>query len=89
MEKTYKMLTAGVIVCKVLAWIFSVFCIIAGIVVFIIGGKPATPEMPAVPRAFGLLWILMGVLYFFFLSVASEAISLLLEIRHATKKASV
>ena len=81
MEKAYKFLGVGCLIFKVLAWISVAVGIISAIIIFIGGG---TPEAP---RATGFIGLLLGLVYFFLFSVASEVISLLLELREKCNKA--
>jgi len=75
MNKTYKFLETSSLIFKVLAWISLGIGLVASIVIFVGGG---TPEAP---RSTGFIGILLGIVYLFIFIVASEVISLLLDIR--------
>ena len=75
MGDDYKFLTVGVKVFKVLAWVSVAVGVISALVIFIGGG---TPEAP---RSTGFVGLLLGLVYFFIFTVASEVIALLLELK--------
>lgn len=80
MEKKYKVLEVSSVVFKVLSWASLAIGIVAAIIIFIGGGTPDAPRLT------GFVGILLGVVYFFIFLVASEAITLLLEIRSKVEK---
>lgn len=82
MDKDYKFLKIGVTIFKVLAWVSVAVGVISAVVIFIGGG---TPEAP---RATGFIGLLLGVVYFFIFTVASEVIALLLDISNRIGKGS-
>jgi len=80
MDKDYKFLKIGVTIFKVLAWVSVAVGVISAVVIFIGGG---TSEAP---RATGFVGLLLGVVYFFIFTVASEVIALLLDISNRIGK---
>jgi hypothetical protein len=80
MDKKYKLLEVSSLIFKVLAWVSLAVGIVASVIIFIGGG---TPEAP---RITGFIGLLLGIVYFFIFLVASEVISLLLEIRSKVEK---
>ena len=80
MENCYVALPIGKVTFKVLAWISVVLGLVLG-VALLAGAGGAD-----VPRLAGLIWIVVGVLYFLIFYVMGEAIQLLLEIREAVIK---
>ena len=82
MDKDYKFLKIGVTIFKVLAWVSVAVGVISALVIFIGGG---TPEAP---RATGFIGLLLGMVYFFIFTIASEAIALLLDISNRIGKGS-
>ncbi|MDO8603112.1 MAG: hypothetical protein Q7O04_04635 [Candidatus Omnitrophota bacterium] len=80
MDKKYKVLGISSVVFKVLSWASLAIGIVAAIIIFIGGGTPDAP------RATGFIGILLGVIYFFIFLVASEVITLLLEIHSKVEK---
>lgn len=87
----YKFLKIARSVFKVLAWIVLGLGVIVGIIVLITGGGPAgavTPQgvaVPSTPKAAGLIFMIMGSLYFLVLFTLSEVIGLLLDIKGTCK----
>ena len=85
MGKKFCSLKVGKVAFKVLAWISVVLGLILGIALLAgVGG-------PDVPRLVGLIWFVVGGLYFLFFYVLGEGIQLLLEIHdhlvtHLTQK---
>lgn len=82
MDKDYKFLSISSIIFKVLAWVFMAAGFVFSIVIFVGGG---TPEAP---RTTGFIAILLGLAYFFIFFIASEVITLLLEIHNKVNKGS-
>jgi hypothetical protein len=89
--KEYKFLKAARIIFKVLSWAVLGLGIVAGILVLITGGgapvlAPDAEIVEATPRAAGLVFILMGVLYFLILYTVSEVINILLDLKGSCNK---
>ena len=80
MQKSYKFLQVSAAIFKVLAWLSLAIGTISAIVIFVGGG---TPEMP---RFTGFIGLLLGVAYFFMFLIASEVITVLLEIHSKVNK---
>ncbi|MBU4312171.1 MAG: hypothetical protein KJ706_05600 [Candidatus Omnitrophica bacterium] len=74
MGNDYKFLKIGTTIFKVLAWVSVAVGVISALVIFMGGG---TAEAP---RATGFVGLLLGVVYFFIFTVASEVIALLLDL---------
>ncbi|UCH12053.1 MAG: hypothetical protein JSW18_04340 [Candidatus Omnitrophota bacterium] len=90
--KEYKFLKVARAVFKVLAWLVLSLGIIVGIIVLVTGGAISTAALtpqgttvPPTPKAAGLVFMIMGALYFLILYTISEVIGLLLEIRETCK----
>lgn len=88
----YKFLRIGRTIFKVLAWLVLSLGILVGIIVLITGGNvPAgaiTPQgtpIPPTPKAAGLVFMIMGTLYFLILYTVSEIIGILLDIKATCK----
>jgi len=67
---------------KVLAWVSVAVGVVSALVIFIGGGTPDAP------RSTGFVGLLLGVVYFFLFTVASEVIALLLDMRSKLDKGS-
>ena len=82
MKKPYGLVSLGVTVFKVLAWVSLVIQVVVGLIVLVSGGE-AVPiggiDVPA--RLIGLLNCIAGVLYFFILLLVSTVLRLVLDIR--------
>ncbi len=74
MGEKYKFLKIGVTIFKVMAWVSVAVGVISALVIFIGGGTVAAP------RSTGFVGLLLGLVYFFIFTVASEVIALLLDI---------
>lgn len=90
----YKYLKIARIIFKVLAWVAAGLGLVVGVTVFITGGGAPTalPDgtaIPPPPRATGLIFMLMGALYFLILFTVSEIIGLLLDIKDSCVKPAV
>ncbi len=90
--KEYKFLKVARTIFKVLAWLVLGLGIIVGIIVLITGGAiptgaltPQGTPIPSTPKAAGLIFMVMGALYFLILYAISEIIGLLLEIKETCK----
>ena len=90
--KEYKFLKVARTIFKVLAWLVLSLGILIGIIVLITGGAmptgaltPQGTPIPQTPKAAGLIFMIMGALYFLILYTVSEIIGLLLEIRETCK----
>lgn len=79
MYSHYKVLPVAPLIFKILAWTGIGLGTISALVVFSGAGLPETP------RWMGVVTLFVGALYFFFFSVASEGIKLLLEIKDRIK----
>ena len=85
--KEYKFLKAARVIFKILAWVILGLAIVVGAIILITGGgnvpviTPAGIEVPPTPRAAGLVFMLMGVFYFFILYSISEIIAILLDMK--------
>jgi hypothetical protein len=85
--KEYKFLKTARIIFKVLAWIALALAIVIGLIILITGGGnlPAiTPQgtaVPPTPRAAGIVFMLMGAVYFLILYTLSEVIGILLDLK--------
>lgn len=79
MYNNYKVLPIAPAVFKALAWIGLCIGIISAVVTFVGVSAPETP------RWMGLVALIVGAVYFFFFLVASEAVSLLLDINKKIK----
>lgn len=80
MNKNYKFLETSSMIFKVLSWASLAVGFVAAIIIFIGGGTPEAPRLT------GFLGLLLGVVYFFIFFVASEIVTLLLEIRSKIEK---
>lgn len=80
MVDNYPALRIGRITFKVLSWISAVLGLVVSVALF--AGAGGTE----VPRLAGLVWILIGALYFLIFYVMAEAIQLLLEMRDLLAK---
>jgi len=80
MNNGCKFLKTGAMIFKIMGWVSVVVGVISGLVIFIGGG---TPEAP---RSTGFIGLLLGLVYFFIFSMASEVITLLLDIRNKLEK---
>ena len=76
----YKFLRVGEKIFKVMAWISVAVGVISALVIFIGGGTPEAPRLT------GFVGLLLGLVYFFIFSVASEVIALLLELKNKVGK---
>ncbi|MFH0732892.1 MAG: hypothetical protein V2A72_08270 [Candidatus Omnitrophota bacterium] len=89
--KEYRFLNIARNVFKVLAWLVLVIGIVVGIIVLVTGGAPAGTNMPngtpipQTPRAAGVVFVIMGALYFMILYTIAEVIGLLLDIKSNCK----
>ncbi len=90
--KEYKFLKVARTIFKVLAWLVLGLGIIVGIIVLITGGAmptgaltPQGTPIPQTPKAAGLIFMIMGALYFLILYTFSEVIAILLEIKETCK----
>lgn len=75
----YKVLPVASTVFKVLAWIGGVLGVISALIIFAGMGTPETP------RWMGLVTLIVGAIYFFIFSVASEVVNLLLDMNSRIK----
>lgn len=80
MADNYQALRIGKVTFKVLSWISAVLGLVVSVALF--AGAGGTE----VPRLAGLVWILIGALYFLIFYVMAEAIQLLLEMRDLLAK---
>lgn len=94
--KEYRFLKVARTIFKVLAWLVLVLGILVGIIVLITGGAVPTDALtpqgipiPQTPKAAGLIFMVMGALYFLILYTISEIIGLLLEIKETCKPSAV
>ena len=85
--KEYKFLKTARTIFKVLAWLVLGLGVIVGIIVLVTGGAitgaitPQGTPIPATPKAAGLVFMIMGALYFLILMTISEVIGILLDIK--------
>ena len=79
MHGGYKVLPIAPVIFKVLAWIGVALGIISALII------SAGMAMPEAPRWMGLVTLLVGAAYFFIFTVASEVVSLLLDINGRIK----
>jgi len=79
MSSNYKVLPIAPIIFKVLAYVGAVLGIISALVIFFGAGLPETP------RWMGLVTLVVGTIYFFFFTVASEGVRLLLDMNERIK----
>ena len=92
--KEYKFLKAARIIFKLLSWIVLGLGVVVGVIVLITGGSAAviTPDVEvieATPKAAGLVFMLMGAIYFLILYTVSEIISILLDLKGSCNKQTV
>jgi len=92
--KEYKFLKVARIIFKVLSWAALGLGIVVGVIVLITGGGAATimPDAQVIestPRAAGLVFMLMGGIYFLILYTISEIISILLDLKGYCNKQTV
>lgn len=91
--KEYKFLRVARKIFKVLAWVVLALGIIVGIVVLITGATTITPMAPEgtppTPKVAGLIFLIMGVFYFFIFYTISEMIGILLDIKTSCNKPTV
>ena len=93
--KDYKFLKTARTIFKWLAWFVLGLGVIVGLIVVITGGRatgavtPAGVPVPTTPKAAGLVFMVMGALYYLILQTISEVIGLLLDIKGVDKPASV
>lgn len=94
--KEYKFLKAARTIFKVLAWLVLSLGVIVGIIVLITGGNiptgaitPQGTPVPPTPKAAGLIFMVMGALYFLVLYTLSEMISILLDIKGTCKPTTI
>ena len=92
--KEYKFLKVARIIFKVLSWVVLGLGIVVGVIVLITGGGAATitPDAQVIestPRAAGLVFMLMGGIYFLILYTVSEIISILLDLKGYCNKQTV
>lgn len=84
MSQKYKILSLSRIVFIILAWISALIGLLLTIGTFI---SPVSAETLGAPRwLVGIIWLLMGVFYWFIFLVASSIVRLLLDIRNDTQK---
>ena len=90
--KEYKFLKAARITFKVLAWLVLVLGVVVGIIVLVTAGNiptgaitPQGTPIPPTPKAAGLVFMIMGALYFLVLYTISEIISILLDLKGVCK----
>jgi|GEM_PF-722750 len=90
--KEYKFLKVARTIFKILAWLVLSLGIIVGIIVLITGSNiptgaitPQGTPVPPTPKAAGLIFMVMGTLYFLVLYTISEIISLLLDFKSTCK----
>ncbi len=90
--KEYKFLKIARSIFKILAWLVLSLGIIVGIIVLITGGNvptgtitPEGTQIPPTPKAAGLVFMIMGALYFLILYTLSEVIGILLDIKETCK----
>jgi hypothetical protein len=92
--KEYKFLKAARVIFKVLSWVILGLGIVVGAIVLITGGgaPTLTPDaeiIEATPRAAGIVFMLMGAIYFLILYTVSEVISVLLDLKGCCNKQTV
>jgi predicted secreted protein len=88
----YKFLRIARVIFKVLSWVVLGLGIVVGIIVLVTGGNvptgAVTPQgtpIPQTPRAAGVVFMIMGALYFVAFYTLSEIIGILLDIRTTCK----
>lgn len=79
MIEEYRVLQIAPKVFKVLAWAGVVLGVISALIIFVGMGIPETP------RWMGLVTLIVGAVYFFVFSVASEVVDLLLDMNSRIK----
>jgi hypothetical protein len=91
--KEYKFLKVARVVFKVLAWFMLALGSLVGIIVLITGTSVITPPVtaggatiPPTPKAAGVVFIIMGALYFFIMYTISEIIGILLDLKGSCEK---
>ena len=82
----YKLLKIARMIFKALGWVALALGVVTGAIVLITGGgaptiTPQGIEIPATPRAAGLIFMVMGAFYFFILFTVSEIINILLDLK--------
>lgn len=81
----YKFLRVARVIFKVLAWVSVGLGLVLGLIMLITGGQPTTmPDgtvVPPPPRAVGLIFMVVGAVYFLILFTISEIIGLLFDIK--------
>lgn len=96
--KTYGFLKAAKLIFKILAWAALALGVIVGVIIIITGGGPALTGIPAtapgvptapITRAAGVVFIVIGGIYFLILFTISEIIGLLLDIKADCKKSAL
>jgi hypothetical protein len=92
--KEYKFLKSARIIFKALSWIVLVLGIVAGGIVLVTGGNapvitPDAEVIEATPRSAGVVFMLMGGIYFLILYTISEIISILLDLKASHVKQTV
>ena len=92
--KEYTFLKTARIIFKVLSWVVLGLGIVVGAIVLITGGgaPTLTPDaeiIEATPRAAGLMFMLMGGIYFLILYTISEIINILLDLKGCCNKQTV
>ena len=90
--KEDKFLKTARTIFKVLAWLVLSLGIIVGAIVLVTGGNvptgaitPQGTPIPATPKAAGLVFMIMGALYFLILYTMSEVIGILLDLKECCK----
>ena len=94
--KEYKFLKLSSTIFKVLAWLVLSLGIIVGLIVLITGGNiptgaitPQGVSIPPTPKAAGLVFMIMGTLYYLILYTISEIINILLDIKGTCKPSTI
>ena len=96
--KTYGFLKAAKVIFMVLAWLALALGVIVGLIILITGGGPVlaptagtvpgAPTAAPVTRAAGVVFLIIGGIYFLILFTVSEIIGLLLDIKADCKKSA-